>query len=451
MSEHSRVLQQGWQIHQQGRVDEALAVYQQVLAKNPGDAAAHVYAGIAFFDKRRFDAAEQAYREAIRLQDPFPVAWNNLGNALRMLHRVPEADECFETALRQQPGYISALKNRGTLWIWSGQVEKGLRWYEVGLQYAPQDAELHRNLGLIYLLQGRFTEGWQEYRWRWQLPGLSRPACSAPLWQGEQLEGKSVLIYPEQGLGDAIHFVRVCQDLSQRGAIVYLHCPLNLLPLFTTVCGIHQLLLPGMPLPSVDFQCSLIEAAEYLQTYGVSVAKQTPYIAVSDTLEHYWHRWLGATTGFRIGVCWQGNPDHHADHFRSIPLETFSPLMQQPGIRWISLQHGYGSEQLPQVTFSERIEKLPNTVDQSNAFLDTAAIMKNLDLVITIDTVTAHLAGALDVPTWLILGKVPDWRWHLDTSTTPWYPSIRLFRQQRLGEWSDVMQSIVMALRAFRK
>lgn len=460
-------LDQAWRRHQAGDVTAAETVYRQVLARQPQHTAAHVYLGIALFDQRRFLESAAAYRAALAITPQFPIAWNNLGNSLRMLGDVEQADACFQRALDLQPTYLSPLKNRGTLWVWAGEIERGLESYRQALQLAPEDPELHRNLGVIYLLQERYAAGWPEYRWRWHcLPG-GQPTYPFPLWQGEDPRGKTLLLYPEQGIGDAIQFVRVCQTLRAAGARTILRCSAPLIPLFSSAPGIDLLIPDGVPLEQlatgpIDYHASLIDVVdrwygrtgELATATGSQGAAADAYLSVSDSLEAYWRRQLDAALPRqpgqrRIGICWQGNPQHHADVYRSIPLAEFRPLAELADVSLISLQHGVGSEQLKHVDFARVIARLPESIDQSGgAFLDTAAIIRNLDLVITVDTSTAHLAGALGVPVWLLLGRVPDWRWLQVGETTPWYPGMRLFRQAHLGQWTDVFAQVVHALRS---
>lgn len=460
-------LEQAWQTHQAGNVAAAEAVYRQVLARQPQHAAAHVYLGIALFDQRRFLESAAAYRTALAITPEFPIAWNNLGNTLRMLGDVEQADLCFQKALALQPGYLSPLKNRGTLWVWAGEIDKGLASYHQALRLAPEDPELHRNLGVIYLLQERYAEGWPEYRWRRRcLPG-GQPAYPFPLWRGEDPQGKTILLYPEQGIGDAIQFVRVCQTLRAAGARTILRCGGHLIPLFTSAPGIDSLIPDSVPLAQmvtgpIDYHASLIDAVDgwYCRTgelataTGASGPMEAAYLSVSESLVDYWRRALDASLPrqagqLRVGICWQGNPQHHADVYRSIALAEFRPIIEHPHVSLISLQHGVGREQLKQVDFAHRIATLPESIDQSGGvFLDTAAVIRNLDLVITVDTSTAHLAGALGVPVWLLLGRVPDWRWLQTGETTPWYPSMRLYRQRQIGEWADVFTQVAHALQA---
>ncbi len=460
MAGHSQSLQQGWQRHQSGDIAGASQLYQSVIDADPKNADAWVYLGIALFDERRFDESADAYRRAIGVRPQYPIAWNNLGNSLRMSGDVERADECFQKALDQDPNYLSALKNRGTLWIWTGEIERGLHWYRRGLEVDPDHAELHRNLGVIELLRGNYEVGWSEYRWRWNVPGLYRPATSAPVWRGESIAGKTILLYPEQGLGDAIHFVRVAKTLSERGAQVLLQCGPKLIPLFTSTLaslGVSRLFSDTQPTPPVDFHASLIEAIDVLyqldRRIGYCTELMKPghgYLGVSADLVAYWKRWLDAnTTGRRIGINWQGNPGHHADVYRSISLSTLEPLSKIEGVTLVNLQFGFGAEQIGQCDFGDRIVQLPDHVDATEgAFTDTTAILASLDAVITTDTAIAHLAGAVGADVRLMLARVPDWRWLQTGEKTPWYPTMTLVRQRELGVWDDVVKSVSAMSRA---
>lgn len=468
MSSTASELERAWQNHQAGNLRQAEAVYRQVLQKNPQHAAAWVYLGLAHYDQRRFDQAADAYRAAIRWQPQFPIAWNNLGNALRMMGALQEADECFGTALQQQPNYLSPLKNRGTLWVWNGDIDRGLEAYRQALALAPDDPELHRNLGIIYLLQQNYQQGWPEYRWRWRLNPAGRSRLPLPVWNGEDPAGKTFLLYPEQGLGDAIQFVRAAQTLQQAGASVVLQCAANLVPLLSSVPGIgcivpDQLSPADLGIGRLDYQASLIDVVDFwyqrsgrLATDFLPIAsgsaKNPAYLAVPDSLVDYWRRRLFSQPSGgrrRVGICWQGNPDFHADVYRSAPLETMRPLVDPAAIELYSLQFGFGTEQLAACSFADQVRQLPADIDRSaGAFWDTAAIIRNLDLVISVDTSTGHLAAALGTPVWLALAIVPDWRWTLTGSQTAWYPTMRLFRQQAQQQWSAVFQQMATEIRS---
>ncbi len=447
----AEALQGGWKLHQSGRVDDAEQIYRKVLAQVPDQPEALVYLGIAQFDKRQYQQSAQSYRRALKFRDDFPIAWNNLGNSLRMLSQVDEAESCFEKALCQDPTYLSAFKNRGTLWVWTGEIERGLQWYEKGLAIDPGNAELHRNLGVIHLLLGNYDAGWPEYRYRWQMPGTYRPQVAAPLWQGESLSGKTILLYPEQGRGDAIQFVRMTKLLQDCGARVVFQSAADMIPLFASARGVNQLLPDRAAIPPVDYHASLIDAVDvwYTQHRELPCGSDfvgAGYLNVSDALIAYWQRWLDSLpglTGKKVGINWQGNPDHHADIYRSLPLAALEPLSTVPNANLINLQFGFGVQQLDSCRFADRILRLPDDVDTTGgAFTDTAAILKNLDCVVTSDTAIAHLAGALGVHVIMMVGKVPDWRWLMQGESTPWYPSMQIIRQQTIGDWSGVVEKV---------
>ncbi len=443
-------LTRGWQVHQQKQFIAAEQIYRQVLEVAPHSANAWCYLGIALHDQRRYSEAVETYRRAIALQSHFPIAWNNLGNSLRYIDQYAEADQCFQRAIDLKPDYLNAYKNRGTLHVWTGHLEIGQRYYEQALALNPQEAELHRNLGVIYLLQGKFAEGWREYRWRWRVGDLQRASTSIPVWDGSDPAGKTILLTAEQGLGDTLHFVRLAHVLRQRGARTIVSCQPQLLALLQAN---EQL---GVVYPNnlawehpVHWQCSLIDAADLLGIDAESIPAPVPYIHPAANLVRYWQQRLPRQPGkFRVGIAWQGNPDHLADAYRSVPLAKFERLAQFPQVELVSLQNGFGVEQIQHWRGARRLIVLPEDVDQSSgAFMDTAAIMHSLDLVITSDTAIAHLAGALGVPTWIALGYIPDWRWLLAREDSPWYPSVRLFRQPSMGDWESVFNAICQELR----
>jgi len=451
-------LQRGWQIHQQRRFAEAEHIYRDVLGKSPSDANAWCFLGIALHDQRQYASAVDCYRKALKLNPTFPVALNNLGNSLRYVNCVEEADQCFQKAIDLKPDYLNAFKNRGTLHVWTGALDRGLAYYEQALKINPNEAELHRNLGVIYLLQGRFQEGWNEYRWRWKVGDLHRTNRTIPVWDGSNLTGRKILLTAEQGLGDTLNFVRFAQVLRSSGAQTMVHCQPQLLALLQNAPKLGPLYPNSLNIEQpMDAQCSLVDVADILHINEQNIPRSCPYLFPSPQLTSYWARRFPKhaqnpkqpkePSTRRIGIAWQGNPDHQADAFRSMPLACFEPFAEIPGIELISLQSGFGTEQIAKWNGAKPIISLGPEVDKtSGAFMDTAAIMLQLDLVITSDTSIAHLAGALGVPTWLALNYVPDWRWLLQREDSPWYPSVRLFRQNVPGDWGGVFRKIQIAL-----
>lgn len=439
----------GWQIHQQDRPQEAEQIYRKVLAEHPGDANGWCFLGIALHDQHQYESAVESYRRAIDLQPEFPIALNNLGNSLRYIHQPAEADRCFLRAIELKPDYLNAYKNRGTLHVWTGNLELGLQCYQEGLKLDPNEAELHRNLGVIHLLKGDFEKGWEEYRWRWRVGDLNRPFRNLRIWKGEELKGRSIVLTAEQGLGDTINFVRFAKAVQQLGATTYIYCQPALVNLLQQTSDLG----PVIPNNSVfqtpvHFQCSLLDVADVLKVTEPTIPHENSYLNPAPHLVDLWREKITASDAKkRVGIAWQGNPDHQADAFRSFPLRYFESLSSLPGLELWSLQSGFGSEQLKEWNGAQPIRTIPDLDKNHGAFMDSAAIMKSLDLFVTSDTALAHLAGALGIPTWIVLGYMPDWRWLLSRENSPWYPSVRLFRQPKMGDWQSVFDQMTQALR----
>jgi len=447
MSNTDELLAQTWQVHQQGNATHAEEVYRGVLQREPHHVNAWCYWGIALHDLRRYDQSVQAYERALALQPHFPIALNNLGNSLRYLGRVQEADNAFQKAIELSPDYFNAYRNRGTLHAWTGRVDLAFKYYFEAMKLNPNDAELHRNLGVIHLYQGNFKEGWREYAHRWRCAEAIQHSYPQPKWTGQPLDGKTILLYCEQGLGDTIHFVRFAKELQDRGAKTILHVQPQLLALLQGFKGVDYLIPNSLRLDQhFDYHCSLLDVAQVLEIDATNIPANVPYIHVSQQLIGYWKGVLERAlppAKKRVGIVWQGNPDHQADMFRSVPLDALVPLAELEGIQLISLQRGKGTEQLKAWKGSQTIYCMPEDIDQSSgAFMDTSAIMHHLDFVITSDTSIAHLGGALGRRTCVMLCYTPDWRWLQDRPDSPWYPTCKLFRQREIGDWKPVVSEI---------
>jgi hypothetical protein len=338
--------------------------------------------------------------------------------------------------------------------------------FDLVLHLDPDFAQAHWNRAVVLLLLGDFERGWPEYEWRWTQPwkkssvGTSplspseRGAgarggaeYSQPLWDGSDVAGRTILLYAEQGMGDTMHFIRYAPLVKQRGGRVVVECQPPLLPLLATAGGIDALVGRGSPLPVFDFQAPLLGLSGIFRTDFTNIPTAIPYLEARSELAEQWRNTLrSSSSAFRIGIAWQGNPGFLDDWERSMPLAQFAPLAQVPGVQLISLQKGPGTEQL-QVPSNAQFPLSTFALDESaGAFMDTAAIMKSLDLVICSDSAIPHLAGALGVPVWMALPFVPDWRWLLQREDSPWYPTMRLFRQSREGDWEDVFLRIAAEL-----
>ena len=322
----------------------------------------------------------------------------------------------------------------------------------------------------MWLTRGDFERGWPSYEWRWNQPDSIGRSFTQPFWDGSPLGGRTILLHAELGLGDTIQFIRYVPLVKERGGSVIVECQSALMKLIASAAGIDQLVARGLPLPPFKVQAPLLSLPRIFKTTLDAIPAEVPYLHPDAALVDYWRRELRTSDktpadlgpSFKIGIAWQGNPKYGHDQQRSIAFTHFARLAGVNGIQLISLQKGFGSEQLQcshhasrddgesaKPSTTAKVIDLGRRLDEtSGAFMDTAAVMVNLDLVITSDTAVAHLAGALGVRVWVALPFIPDWRWLLERQDSPWYPTMRLFRQRRLGDWADVFHRIALELSA---
>jgi len=418
---------------------------REAIRLDPRCAGAHNNLGVALLDQEDLDGAESSLREAIRLQADFPEAHNNLSVVLWRQGRLPEARAAALEALRLRPEFAEVHNNLGNVCHAQGQMEEALACFERSIELKSDYADPHLNRALAWLLLGRWDEGWVEYEWRWQLRAVRRRDFRQPQWDGSPLEGRTILLHAEQGLGDSLNFIRYAPLVQARGGRVMVAAPKPLLPLLAGCRGIDRLAAFGEPLPDFDVQAPLLTLPRLFGTRPDSVPADVPYLHVDAARVQRWRLWLVAYQGFKVGIAWQGDRKHRSDRQRSAALAQLAPLAQVPGVQLFSLQKGAGSEQLSGCPFA--VTDLGRWLDNAGgAFMDTAAVMQNLDLVVCVDTALGHLAGGLGVPVWLALPFAPDWRWLRQRSDTPWYPSMRLFRQPHSGDWDSVFAQMAEEL-----
>jgi FkbM family methyltransferase len=422
----------------QNRLDEAVTSYREATRLKPNLAPAHNNLGIALYSLGRFQEALESCDKSLALRPSFPEALNNRGGVLRILGRLDEALESYDKALAIRPSFPDALNNRGAGLQELARFDEALEHYERALALKPDFAEAHLNYSMALLLLGDFTRGWTEYEWRWRRKGAWDTLNFAqPRWSGECLEGKTILIYVEQGLGDTIQFVRFVPVLAAMRARVMLAAPQQLIALLRAA-GLPATLFDGTNLSTFDFHLPLLSVPGVLATTEATIPAEVPYLSAEPGRVATWRERLPKEP-LRIGIAWQGNPNPRVDKGRSIPLRAFAPLAALPGVRLISLQKNDGLDQLDALPEGMRVTTLGPDFDAGpDAFLDTAATIMNLDLVVAADTAVAHLAGALARPVWIALQQVPDWRWMLEREDSPWYPTARLFRQRRSGDWNEL-------------
>jgi tetratricopeptide (TPR) repeat protein len=439
----------GIALEEQGKLDEAIAHFRESLRLRPEAPETHSNLGVALAAQGKLDEAAACHQQALRLKPDYAEAYNNLGNVLRAQGDVAAAIACHRRALRLRPGYAEAYNNLGIDLVQEGRLEDALTCYERALRLKPDYPEAHLNRALAWLALGQFDKGWLEYEWRWKGKEMPPRWFAQPRWDGTPLAGRTLLIYTEQGLGDTLQFIRYAPLVKASGGRVLVECPPALVPLVSTCPGIDRVLPQGAPLPPFDVQVPLLSLPGLMGTTLETIPAKVPYLFPDAALRRQWGQYLQAYPGFRVGLAWQGNPKYRGDQQRSIPLRSFAPLGQLPGLRLFSLQKGYGIEQLAHWPGPTPILHLGEQLDTTaGAFMDTAALMVHLDLVITSDTAVAHLAGALGVPVWVALPYACDWRWLRQRTDSPWYPSMRLFRQSEPGNWEEVFAQIASQLRS---
>jgi Flp pilus assembly protein TadD len=426
-----------------GRLVEAAAHYQDALRLNPSYSQAHNNLGIILAAQGRIDEAIACYRRALALWPDYASAHSNLGVALVAQGQLEAAAACYQRALEIRPDYADAINNLGVTFRMKGELESAVACYRRALEIRPDLVDAHVNLATVLLLLGDFKTGWPEYEWRWWYRQSGPRSFAQPRWQGEPLEGRTILLYAEQGLGDTIQFIRYAHLVKERGGRVLVECQKALAPLLASCTSIDQLVVHGAPLPPFDLQLPLLSLPLVFGTTVATVPGNVPYLMAKGMLAEHWRQELDSVPGFRVGIAWQGNPETANDRCRSVPLVSFAPLAQAHGVRLISLQKGYGSEQVREATTRFPIIDWTSRLDESaGPFMDTAALMTSLDLVVTSDTVIAHLAGALGMPVWVALPFAPDWRWPMGREDSLWYPTMRLFRLRQPGDWGEVFERI---------
>ena len=423
-------------------LEKALAAYEAALRLKPDYAQAHSNRGVVLKALGRFEEAVVSYDVALRIKPDYAEAHSNRGVALQELDRLEESLAAYEAALRIRPDYADAYYNRGNALRALGRLEEALAAYDTALRIDPDHAEAHTNRAAALLLASRLAEGWREYEWRWLKKKL--PHDTFPRWQGEPADGRTLLVWWEQGLGDIIQFARYLPLLRQRGWRVIFEVPSLLARLLDGLAD-ATVVAQGDPLPPFDLQCPLLSLPLGFGTTLETIPAAVPYVYAEPERRTFWRQRL-PKDGFRIGIVWQGNPGHSNDRHRSIPLKQFAPLSALSGVRLVGLQKNHGLDQLAGLPEGMTVQTLGAEYDEGG-FPDTAALIMELDLIVSADTSVAHLAGALGRPVWVALPMAPDWRWMLQRADSPWYPSMRLFRQPERGDWDSVFHEIARAAR----
>jgi tetratricopeptide (TPR) repeat protein len=425
-----------------GQLDEAIAACRGAIGMNPGLPEPWSNLGNALCEKGQLDDAVAAYRQAIALRPAYAEAYSNLGNALNKKGQYDDAIIACRRAIALRPGFVDATVNLGAALANNGVFDEAIAAYRLAIVLDPQLPKPHWNLALALLATGDFERGWEEYEWRWKVKEFpSRPPnFSQPLWDGRPMNGRTILLHAEQGLGDTLQFIRYLPLVQSRGGKPIVLCQPELERLLRTQARGWPVVAKGQPLPDFELHCPVASLPRAFGTTPRSIPSEVPYLFPDPELLESWRQKLaGGITGPRVALAWAGNPNFSWDRTRSITLDRLAPLAEVRGVTFYSLQKGESQSQTGHPPPGLRLADLgPELHD----FADTAAALCLMDLVITTDTSVAHLAGALGRPVWLMLQFVPDWRWFPRREDSAWYPSMRLMRQPSKGDWGSVIRRV---------
>ncbi len=437
-------------LREEGRLEDAAAHFRRAAALRPGYVEALASLAGTLGELGQFEAAAEAYAQALEIKPDLTHERNNRGAALAQLGRFDEAEACYRRALALDPDYPEALNNLGNALRAQGELEGAIAAYRRAVALKDDYPDVHHNLAMALLATGDFQEGWEAYEWRWRTAQL-RDAYrdfGAPLWRGEAGEGRTLLLHSEQGFGDTIQFCRFAPLAAARGWRVVLMVQKALVRLLGSLEGVAEVRAAGAAPPPCDAQCPMMSLPRALGTSFATIPAPRAYLRADPAAMAAWGERLARLGGQdpRVGLVWAGNPGNSpmlsaVDRRRSMPFDRLAPLFDVPGVQFFSLQKG--------ARLGGGAARMIDVMDDMKDFADTAALVANLDLVISVDTAVAHLASALGKPVWLLDRFDPCWRWHTGRRDSPWYPALRLYRQPAPGDWAAVVAEAARDLRDF--
>jgi tetratricopeptide (TPR) repeat protein len=426
------------------RFEQAETIFRRALEIDPKAPHLHNNLALVYMDRGRPDQAIDLLKVATQLHPDDAAPFCNLALALDRCGRSSEAEPIHRNAVRLNPQLPDTHLNFANNLMALNRLPEALSRAEAGLAVAPEDADLHLVRGHVLLKQGRLREGFAEFEWRLRSNrGLVRQ-LPKPRWTGQRLEGRTILLYHEQGFGDDLQFVRYAPLLKQRGATVIIQSFPSLRRLFTTLRGVDRIIVESDPTPDYDYHCSLLSLPARFETDLETIPNQVPYLFADEALVQQWAQRLGPRPpALRVGLCWAGSPRHDKDRVRSLRLADLAPLAAVEGVQFYALQKGPAAAQVSERPAGMNLVPLGAEIQD---FADTAAVMMNLDLTISVDTAPAHLAGALGREVWTLLASASEWRWMMQRDDSPWYPTMKLFRQPTIGDWRHVAERAAEAL-----
>jgi tetratricopeptide (TPR) repeat protein len=427
--------------------DGAMRAFVEAVRSDPLLAEARFNLATALQKCGNLEGARAGYLRAIELDPQHAASHFNLGSVCQFMKKWDEARDSYLEALRLRPDYTEAHCNLGVLHTNLGQYDEARARFDHILESQPNCAEAHCNRGMLLLGEGDYAAGWPEYAWYSKCSSYYGSRFAQPLWDGSPLEGRTILVVCDHGLGDTIQFVRYLPWIRRQGASRILLSAQRALHPLLAESGFGELVSPEQPPGDFDEHVPMVVLPALYYADQQTIDAEVPYLRASGELVERWRRELAPLAGLKIGICWQGSNRFPLNSLRSVPLADFAPLGGRTAAHLISLQQGDGREQLAEVANRFQVVDLGEDVDrEQGAFMDTAAIIRNLDLVITSDTSMAHVAGALGARVWVAIAFASEWRWQRQGETSPWYPSMRLFRQESPGDWSGVMARMAAEL-----
>ncbi len=437
----------GVALRRQGRLAEAVDCYRTVIALQPASPEAHSNLGVVLQELGQLEEAVACLRTAVALRPDYPEALSNLGVALQEQGALDDAVAHLRMAIALKPDYAQAHYNLGVTLRMQGHVAAAVDCYRQAIALSPEYADAHSNLAMTLLTQGELAEGWAEYEWRWKTTqaaghrrAFTQPQWRGELWRGEPAASRTLLIHAEQGYGDSLQFCRYAMLAAERGLRVVMEVQKPLVRLLTGLQGVAQVLARGETLPGFDLHCPMLSLPLAFGTTLANIPAMAAYLRADPALAEAWRQKLDAAgkAGLRVGLAWRGSNAMRANHRRSVPPERLAPLLALPGLHFVSLQKDGPAAQ---AAFA-----LTDLMAEVADFADTAALIANLDLVIAVDTAVVHLAASLGKPVWMLDRFDPDWRWMDGRTDSPWYPTLRLYRQPVPGDWHGVVTEVVRDL-----